>query len=147
MLNFLGGPRKTRKRSSKNTSAETVNLETDFTTIYDSQSTPCSLQSTPKRGKRQTKQIQEAFQISPPSTDNLFNTSTSPLKAEQAEPEHTKLITDLKVFNHIFTDQFLFLVLVHRFLSVNVNASLYFLLYLFCHRHSREIHHAANQTL
>ncbi|CAK6963984.1 PWWP domain-containing DNA repair factor 3B-like [Scomber scombrus] len=108
-----GGPRKTRKRARKNTLADRVNSETvssqateesstlpgcDFT--IHSLSTPCPLQSTPKRSRRQTKLIQEAFQTSTPvrssSTDNLSNTPTSPSRAEQVEPEHTKLITDLK---------------------------------------------------
>lgn len=103
------------------TSTETVNSETlssqateessalpgcDLT--IDSQSAACPLSSTPKRSRRQTAQIQGAYQTSTPvrssAIDNPSNTSTSPAGAKQVELECTKFTKQLKVFDHIFPD-------------------------------------------
>ncbi|XP_044202170.1 PWWP domain-containing DNA repair factor 3B [Thunnus albacares] len=108
-----GGTRKTRKRDPKMTSTETVNSETlssqateessalpgcDLT--IDSQSAACPLSSTPKRSRRQTAQIQGAYQTSTPvrssAIDNPSNTSTSPAGAKQVELECTKFTKQLK---------------------------------------------------
>ncbi|XP_056223842.1 PWWP domain-containing DNA repair factor 3B isoform X1 [Seriola aureovittata] len=108
------GLRKTRKREPKKTSAKKVTSDTVSSPVteesnavpgsdfaIDSQSSACFLQSTPKRGRRQTGRTQEACQTSTPvhssSTDNLSSISSKSLPgAKQAELEYTEIITQLK---------------------------------------------------
>ncbi|XP_040900604.1 PWWP domain-containing DNA repair factor 3A [Toxotes jaculatrix] len=104
-----GGPRKRRKRAPKKTVAKTVTSDAassqvteesngrDFATV--SQSSPCSLPSTPKRGRRQTRQTEEVRHSTPvrsSSTDNHSSISEPPFGAKQAELEYTEVITQLK---------------------------------------------------
>ncbi|XP_044055448.1 PWWP domain-containing DNA repair factor 3B isoform X2 [Siniperca chuatsi] len=108
-----GGPRKTRKRKPKKTPTDNVASDTvssqateesnavpssDFDSV--SQSSASSLPSTPKRGRGQTEQTEEACLTSTPvhssSTDILSNISKSPPGATQVELEYTELITQLK---------------------------------------------------
>ncbi|XP_039992447.1 PWWP domain-containing DNA repair factor 3B [Xiphias gladius] len=108
-----GGPRKARKREPKRTPANKVTSDTVSSPVTEesnavpgsdfaifNQSSACSLTSTPKRSRRQTRQTQEVCwpptQVHSTSTDNLSNISKSPPGTKQAELEYTEVITQLK---------------------------------------------------
>lgn len=120
-----GGPRKTRRRKTKKTTTlldttDTVSSQakeesnavpnSDLTIVC--QSSASSLLSTPKRGRGQTGQTEEACLTSTPvhssSNNILSNISSPPPGATQVELEYTELITQLKVFYCIFTDKHCF---------------------------------------
>ncbi|XP_034437158.1 PWWP domain-containing DNA repair factor 3A isoform X2 [Hippoglossus hippoglossus] len=108
-----GGPWKTRKRKCKKSPAKKVASKTasspgseesntvpgsDFAIV--SEFPACSLLSTPKRGRRRTRQTKDVCLTSTPvrssSTDKLTKISKSPPGAKQAELEYTEVITQLK---------------------------------------------------
>ncbi|XP_038556923.1 PWWP domain-containing DNA repair factor 3B isoform X1 [Micropterus salmoides] len=108
-----GGPRKTRRRKTKKTTTlldttDTVSSQakeesnavpnSDLTIVC--QSSASSLLSTPKRGRGQTGQTEEACLTSTPvhssSNNILSNISSPPPGATQVELEYTELITQLK---------------------------------------------------
>ncbi|XP_019935489.2 PWWP domain-containing DNA repair factor 3B isoform X1 [Paralichthys olivaceus] len=104
-----GEPWKTRKRKSKKTPAKKVSNLASSPGSEESNPEPgsdfaivpaCSLLSTPKRGKRRTRQTQDVCWTSTPvrssSTDHLTKISKSPPGAKQAGLEYTEVITQFK---------------------------------------------------
>lgn len=85
------------------TDSSNTKPRSDF--AIDNQSSASFLQSTPKRGMRQTRQTREACLTSTPvhksSTDILPNISKSPPGAKHVELEYTELVSQLKVFDYI----------------------------------------------
>lgn len=112
-----GGSWKTRKRKLKRTPEKKVTSEAisfqateetepppenDF--AVKGQSSVSPLASTPKRGRREARRTRGAQLTSTP----VHNSSTDtlpPSGAKQVELEYTELITQLKVFGHIFNDK------------------------------------------
>lgn len=78
--------------------------KSDF--AVDNQSSVSFLQSTPKRGMRQTRRARQAYLTATPvcksSTDILPDISESPPGAKQVELEYTALLSQLKVSDYIF---------------------------------------------
>ena len=106
-----GGSWKTRKRKlqrtpEKKVTSEAISLQATEETgsppendvVVKGQSSVSPLASTPKRGKRRAQLTSTPIHKS--STDTL-----SPSGAKQVELEYTQLITQLKVFGHIFHDK------------------------------------------
>lgn len=85
------------------TSNSNAEPRSDF--AVDNQSSASFIQSTPKRGMRQTRQARQAYLTATPvrksSTDILPDISESPPGAKQVELEYTALLTQLKVSDYI----------------------------------------------
>ncbi|XP_029354511.1 PWWP domain-containing DNA repair factor 3B-like isoform X2 [Echeneis naucrates] len=108
-----GSLRKKKKGAPKKTSTKKVTSEVSSSFTKESnalpdcdsakagQSSACFLSSTPKRGRRRTRQTQDSYQTTTPlrnsSTDKLSSISSkTPPGTKQAEPEYTEIITRLK---------------------------------------------------
>uniref|UniRef100_A0A3Q1JE50 PWWP domain-containing protein n=2 Tax=Anabas testudineus TaxID=64144 RepID=A0A3Q1JE50_ANATE len=108
-----GRPRKTRIREPKKTAPKTVTSEAVSSAAAEesnaepgsefailSQSPACFLPSTPKRGRRQTRQKQGDRRTSTPehslSTDHMSSIPTSPPGAKQTVLKYTELISQIK---------------------------------------------------
>lgn len=115
MNDLLGGSRKTRKREPKRTTAKEVASDTvssqateESNTVPGGDLAASSLLTTPKRCRGRKGRTLEAHLTSTPvrgsSADILSSISKSSTRAKQVELEYTEVITQLKVFDHMFTD-------------------------------------------